>query len=412
MQNTKQKQEIFNQLFKKGVHKHNGSKDQKFVDVNLEVKDSSLKYFFDNQYNKYKKGSYSDFISECIYWSWKAICRFEIQDEGTWEGIIDGTDQHNLNRLRANIKVTVRAEAIRFMNKNMKYTTKRTNGEVENIAIKLETASLDSILVDSLNEETLLSTLAEDSNFWGTNDEEYYHNHFVQWFNENKEKMLLNSQIKLLEDLVGLQKIEGYTKDDVEEKTGIPSYSVATRLKRINERVLKQWNKENPLGAKGFRQLEKEKELHMWHELIYIAEDESDLLNQNQLITDWVVKNFDNTKLADLIYINAESVEESKQITKIVNKITGGKLPAKTIYKLVNNGYKRIEELNGLDFSPVQLVKSVTEADTKESEVRLQEAYVFDGEGTLLRIEGHVPAAKSKTKIVTLTPEGMMLDLN
>lgn len=404
------KEQVFNQLFEKKVKRHTNSTDKAFVEVSIQVNNQALKNNFDNLYKKYKpKHSYPDFINECIVHSWTAIQRFEVKDSGSWEGILDGTDKLNIGRLITNIQLTVRMEIIKFQNEDVKYTRGEVDGvKGQHVSMKFNMNSLDSILVSADGaDSSLVDVIGADANFWGIEDVEYKTNHFVRWFNENKERILYSSQVKFLNDLAKCQKIEGYTENDVYEVTGTPSYKVNGKLKRIETTILRYWEQENPAGQKTLLQLEKEEELALWDDLMSLLDE--DPANQNEMMSEWLLDNFENDKVANMVYDNVNEAE-SIEVTRLVNGKDLGVISATILYKVIDKVEARINQLKAFN-TEVKHVHKPVNNKVKQYKDKLEkwnksDTFVYNKEGELIN---KLPFKETvrKNNIIIIQPNGL-----
>lgn len=403
------KEELFNQLFEKKVKKHETSQEGSYVDVSIQVNNQALKSNFDNLYRKYKpQHSYSDFINECILHSWHAIQRFEIKDGGNWNGILDGTDLANIGRLITNIKITVKHEIIKFQNQDVKYTRGEVDGvKGQHVSLKFNMNSLDSILVSADGaDSSLVDVIGADSAFWGIENIEYKTNHFVQWFKANKERFLYKSQIQFLDDLAKAQKAEGYTSNDVYQITGTAGHKVNTKLRRIEATILKHWVEENPAGQKSLLQLEKEEEMALWADLMELMNE--DPANQNEMMSEWLLDNFDNEKVANTVYDNVD-VEESIAVTRLVNGKDQGQIKGSILYKVIKKVEKRVEQLEAFNpiIEPVSkpLDVKAKEYDAKKAEWNKPITFVYNAKGEIIK-ELPFKEKVKKNNIIIIQPTG------
>lgn len=401
---------VFNQLFEKKVKRHTNSTDRALVEVSILVKNEALKSNFDNLYRKYKpKHSYADFINECIVHAWHAIRSFEVRDEGSWEGILEGTDKPNIGRLITYIKLTVRMEIIKFQNEDVKYTRGEVDGvKGQHVSLKFNMNSLDSILVSANGaDSSLVDVIGADSAFWGIEDVEYKTNHFVQWFQENKERFLYSSQIKFLDDLAKAQKVEGYTTNDVYQITGTAGHKVNTKLRRIEATILKHWTKENPNGQKTLLQLEKEEELALWSDFTALLDE--DPADQNRMMSEWLLENFETEKVANMVYDHV-TTDESILITRLVNGKNIGAVNSSILYKVVSKIEDRINQLEGFNTEVVGVYKeeneNLKEYAAKKSKWDKQPTFVYDQSGELVKEIPYAEVAR-KNNIIIIQPNGL-----
>lgn len=362
--NEKQlKEQYFEELFTQHVKKFATETDGKFIDVTTKSTNKSLEIFFNKLYSKYKvKNNYNDFLNECIYWTYFAIQRFTVRDGGSWEGMIGGTDKANIGRLITSIKTTVEHEVIRFINDGVIYTSKRDEeGKVEHAKYKFTFSSLDAILMGAEGEETsLINMVGDEQGFWG-NKEGYASSHFIQWFNENKERVLTASQLQLLDNLSKCShEKDGYTENDISQYVGFNSKKVGEYLERIKGRVMKAWRKENSLGQKTQLELMKDAEVELWTSLIDLVYTE-DTAGQNKAISDWFIAHLDNDKVANMVYDHIDKEASIAVTNAYVNRGGQTAIPSKVIYTLVAKVEDRLDYLQQLETESVKFYKKETE---------------------------------------------------
>jgi hypothetical protein len=412
---------FFEGLFENKVIRLPYAKDGKLVDFTLACTNQSLNNFFNNQYNKYKKkNTHQDFMAECMFWSNKAIERFQVRDGGSWEGILDDTDKPNIGRLITNIKNTVEFELIRYMNNDVKYAKKTIDGESKHVKYKFSMASLDSILLGAEGEETaLVNIVAEDMGYWSPKMG-YQANHFKQWFEENAERILTKSQYQLIENLKKSQhQQDGYTRNDVYAVTGVSDKNLATYMKRIRERILKAFEKENPMGQKTQLEMYKDAEIKLWTgllELVYVEETD----NMNANISAWLLANLDNEKVSNMLYDNI-TAKESIAVTSAYK--SGGVIPAKVLYTVIAKVEDRLDYLAQMDTTSVKFYKKESEMGRWTPEAhkaynnslkdwKQQECLVYDKDGNLLRKEAWKPFSNKDKHIYEVLPSGVIHKLD
>lgn len=423
MKNTKElKQEMFEGLFETRVKRYDSPIDGKHVDTVLVCNNKSLQSFFEKLYVKHKvKYSMTDFISECQYWTYMAVQRFEVRDAGSWEEMIAGTDKPNMGRLVTAIKNTVEPEIVRFLADGIKFSTTSSDGETFNTATSISFTSLDMVLMSEDGQDTnLIDAVTGDMNFWGEKDG-YMANHFTEWFKENKERILTKSQLELLNNL---QKV-GYgngvnNREEIQRVTGKTDFLIKTHyLERIKVRVLKAWQKEKATEQKTQLQMQVEKEVNLWTGLYEVMAD-VELEDENQAIAEWFIKHLDVTPVMNLVYDNIMG-EEIKQVV-------AGKITSKVIYKLMALVEKRLDSLQMMDTTSVKFYKKPEEMGRWTPEAHAKHAkelkawkeqpvkvYKRNADGTLgelLREEPFTQNNKKKTKKYSITPMGVSLPVN
>lgn len=409
MDNTEYlKEEFFNTLFEQQVKRYTNSRDKKNLDVSLICTNPALANHFGKLYKKYDiQHSYADYLTECSFWAYRAIQRFEIKDEGTWEEVIAGTDKANLGRLINNIKTTVDFEIYKFANADAKFTMGKVEeeGKDGHITLKMEVVSLDQLLDSDDSEASLLDILSDEHALWSNKEEEYSLSYFSEWFEEHKAEILTTSQLKLLEDLRMCRKVEGYTTNDVYEVTGVDSFRINTKLKKMAARVEKVWAKENPRNFKNRLEMQRDKELSIWYEVMGLVE-ESDSLNQ----TNYFMDLYETEKVANLVVDNlmGEDIITFNRAYKARDSHRIA-LPAKTLYRLVSAVDERIETLSQMD---CQVTTGPLKTE-KTPQVRheVQPCVVYDTNGMFLRMEDGKPEKQTKTTILYVLPSGVKIPL-
>lgn len=401
---------IFESLFEHKAMKYQTAKDGVYATIEVECKNDVLKKHMNQLYRKYKGSqmSFDEIQSEYQLWAWKAIERFEIENDSECrsglEGLLDGSDVKNYNKLIKNIKTTCNHQIYRFCNPDAKFTRGELNGvKGQHITLKIQVDSLDAILFD---DNKNLNELMQDSDSVFNNvDDEYHVTYFHNWFEENKENILTKSQLKLLEDLKKCKKVEGYTINDVEKYTGVPSNKINTRLKRISERIQKKWCLESHNHIKNRLELERDSKIEMLREFVLMADDSTNLETQNLRLSNWFKKYHNNTTVMDLM----DSVTTDLE-TIMVNKFLRGQIheiKARTLYKFLNAIELEIEKLKAMDCSTkkVEIVK-----DKKAKHKRFNEIVTVTNEnGEVLREEIDTKK-KVKSNIVYVLPTGVRVE--
>lgn len=424
------KQELFNELFTSRVKKFGTERDGKFVDVVMNCNNESLQKFFEKLYTKYNvKHSFNDFIEECIYWTWKAISRFYIRDGGSWEELIDdvkdGRNNINMGRLVTSIKSEVEPEIVRWLTSNIKISSTSIDGEVFKTTTGISLTSLDLILIDSDGKGTInyIDTISSDMNYWKEKDG-YMLNQFIKWFNENKERILIKSQVNLLNNLQSVGYGSGeISSGELQLVTGFNPMRIKEYLDRIKKRTLKAWEKEKATEYKTQLQLHKEYEIELWTELIDIVYKD-DIANQNKKVSDWIVEHLDNEVVIKLIYDNIQCKDIREIIHSYIHKGEQTAIPSKILYRITALVEERLDQLQLMNTTSVKFYKkdeemgrwtpqTHTKYNSMIKEWKEQPCKVFkkskDGSLELSRIEPYKKGYVGKTKQYMLTPTGVTI---
>ncbi|WP_422406936.1 MULTISPECIES: hypothetical protein [Gammaproteobacteria] len=416
------KEVFFNQLFEQRVIKYPTERDGKFIDVVYQCNNESLHNFINKLYSKYKiKHSFTDYMSECMYWTNIAIQRFNIRDDSSWTFIIAGTDRPNIGKLISNIKTTIENEIIKFNNPDTKWTTKREGSANRHVAYKYSFTSLDQVLMDTeSNTTSLIQTISSDKTYW-MNKEGYMMNEFIKWFLENKEDILLKSQIRFLNNLEKCQhEKDGYTENDIAQVTGVPHRLIGTYLQRIKDRVEKAWSKEKQTG-RSIVQMSIDAEVNMWDELtdIMYCEDEN-IQAQAQNFTYWIKNHLEEDTVSNIIADGFNS-EETQSIVKAFKDNTT--IPNILLYKFQLLVEDRLHKLTTTDTTATPFYKKQSEMGKYTSQAhkeynnslqdfKHQPCHVYDLQGNFKETVPYKTSPnKSKTIFYQVSPAGVHTEL-
>lgn len=407
-----QREELFNNLFQNRVVNVYNSNENLGVKTVLECSEPRIVAHMDKLYKKYKhilQGK-SDFNSEYMLWAWRAIERFEIREEseGTWAQLVAGTaNPALLGKLIKNIKTTTEHEIYRYANPTAKFTRGEVDGvKGQHITLKIQIESLDNLLFSEDN-TTLEDFMTDEDSIFSQNDnDKYYITYFHKWFKEHKHRIITKSQLKLLEDLDKCKKVEGYTTNDIQKYTGVPSNKINARLKRIQVRVLKAWEKEKPT-MKNRLEIERDNKIELLAEFQAIVKDDSNLDTQNLRLTNWLKRTYNTTLIMDMLD-EVMTLEETKATNRVFQ--TGeGQIPAVVLYKFSDRVDKEMHKLKTSDYKVIPVSK---EFNTKAQEARNKEligknplTYVYK-DGEFQRVE-LTPEKKRKNNIVYILPSGL-----
>lgn len=416
--NNYYKNKLYSQLFQTRVIKVRNNWENVGVKVILECTDQRLVAHMNKLYKKYKRAlqSKADFNSEYMLWAWRAIERFEINDPGeSWAQLLNGNSPVLLGKVIKNIKRTTEHEIYRYANPDAKFTRGEVDGvKGQHITLKLQIESLDGLLFsnDGEGSSTLEDFITEEDSLFGNNiTEQYYINYFSKWFNENKERILVKSQLELLENLNKCRKVEGYTINDVQEYTGVPSNKINTRLKRIQHRVLKAWELEKPV-FKNRLELERDSKIELLSEFVAIANDDSNLDTQNLRLTNWLKRTFNTTLVMDML--DEIMTKEETILTNRVLQGGSGQIPSTVLYKLLSRVEEALDKLKQADCSTKPVIKKKDPLiQERENNRKIQQqglVYVYQGD-EFDKIIVDVPKRK-KNNIVYVLPSGLQVPLS
>lgn len=422
------KKDFFNTLFElKGVKLKNPVSNQ-YVKTSIVVKDKLLNSHIQSLVNKYKNLASPEAIKhECMILAWQAIRDFFIRDGSTWEAVIEGNDIVNRRRLLKSIMTRMEHGIYQHCNPDLKRTSLTVGGNKQSIHQVINFLSID-VEVNGFEEddmELLIDTITES--FFAEKDG-YVNNHFVQWFLENKEKILTKKQLQLLNNLTKCMHLpDGYTDNDCQKVTGVPSYRLQPYLERICDRVLRAYNKEFPNGkGKSFRQMEIERKLSLLNELMALINSE-EVRGMNKRVSDWIVAHIEEEWIQDVVYDACANQEETKAVVAAIGDREKKVIPNKVLYKVcskLEDMTKRLHsELEKINKPKAKLVTNLDDLrrrkENKERQRKYKEfitpqpCYVYQkndaGELEFIGVQLPTTQKQRKTKLMELTPFGTLI---
>lgn len=347
------KENVFNDLFGKRVVEYPVSKNGQSVGVYLEVKNQRLYYHLEELKMKYGfKKNDSDMQSEYISQSWDAIMKFKPETENElegWKALSSGTDEKLFNQLINYIKTTVGYKMYEFVNPNAFRTTTTVDGERVHYTLVMEFESLDELLSNEIGDEPSLPVeLTDESNVFNNTMYSYYISYFQKWFEENKEDILVESQLEFLENLKKCSRNPYLTAEEFEEVTGVRWSDYSRRLRRIEGRIARAWEKSQP-KKKSRKQVVDEKILKYLQEYMEII-SESNPETQNLELTNHLVKGMKDKDLEFEVFKITNNVLKGERLiefNRIVNNnnFNGVPLRAQSLYAITNEVAIRIRRL-------------------------------------------------------------------
>lgn len=402
---------VFENWFEQKVIRLRLNKNEnKYVHFKFIVKNKALKNHANGLKAKYGASQNNeDFMSEYLLWAWKAIERFEIKDEGSWEGIIDGTDKANIGRLINNIKITTKNQLHRWVNDDALFTKRTIDGVSQHVTIKMQMDSFDAILEGDYG---MAETITGENNMFSSTMYDYSISFFQKWYQANKNRILTKSQLEFLFNLRKCVKVEGYTSDDVYQVTGTPSADVEKRLNRIAKRIEKAWVNEKP-NFKNRLEIERDEELEMWNDLFGLAyaENEEIIPVQNQLITKWLAERLDK----DIVESICSRVLEQSEMVKLnrLHKLKSNEaletLKGKSLYAVIAEAEDRVRALMVENYKTKKVFKEPCEKMIKwkkKKAIRDKAICLVFKDGELI---GELAGGQKATKnnVIYILPSGL-----
>lgn len=337
------KEETFNRYFGNRVIKYPVSKNGVNVSNYLSINDGRLLKHYEELKQKYGfKRNWLELQSEYVFQAWEAINKFQ-PDAGIkgWEALSKDSDRHETNKLIKYIKQTVGYKIYEFVNPNAFRTTTTKEGERVHYTLVLEFESLDALLTNGEGEDTVPPiNLTDENNLFNNTMYTYYVNHFQKWYEENRDTILAKSQVEFLDNLRKCSNKPYLTASEFEETTGVKWADYSRRLRKIEERIAKAWEKEKPV-KQSRKQVFNSGRIKFFQEYMTILNNDNCLQAQNLLLTNHLVKGVTDIKVElDIFQLTNDelALEELIHFNKIAKDSNHRNVPlsGQILYKLTN----------------------------------------------------------------------------
>ena len=252
------KQTLVETLVKYKATKYPQTVDGKLVDCRLVILEPRLEYFVKQMHKKTKGAvNFVDFYNDCVFVIIEAVMS-KFQAYHGWEVLINRSNKKAFNQLVKFLKNYIKKQALEGYIKEHGYVTsenvKLKNGEVKkrNVYVTTNFSSIDVTMKDKNEEgEVTLSETLEHS-FWDVVNDDTKANNFLNWFRNNRNRILTNSQREFLDTLERCGYSENNKNTKEMQKSGINPKSTSTKLKAIEKRILKAWEKEQKFINQSF----------------------------------------------------------------------------------------------------------------------------------------------------------------
>jgi len=406
----------------------------KYVDHRLHCTNEIFGYFVQGLYSSMKQRNKiidrEDVFQEAALACQLAMMKFKAKgkDDWNWELFASG-DKDHMSYLFGYLKKAVTTQTMDFEDE-MNNTTKQNRYEGEK-GEEVSVSTYTSMIISSYDKEmdtedgmmSLMMLLSEEEGLY------YQHqnnepSHFLEWYRENRERLLTSGQLKFMDQLEKCwhkRGTGGYTVNDASVVTGLAKNSITEKKQTIGKRLLKKYNQEFPFGEKSHLQRFKERQIELFTpfiDLVYCDEEMID--EQNRMISNWIIENMDKPILNDLIYDNLQG----EDIFNLVKGYKNEAIPAQTIYKIVELVENHLNGLELMDTSVVAFYKKPEEAlggwtkDKHEEYANYKKAFMYpdlyhwNEETKTLTELGENPNKKKNYKKKRLTPGGVEIDVN
>lgn len=408
-----EKEKFLENYFIKNIKKYKGQERYKrLVHVYFEPRTIYSKKLVKNLYKKhqvtfdYNWDQYMSYIIELVT---QAIDAFRpTTNDFKWEELnVDGSKSNNtlykfINTYIKNGIITARHDYL-----GEKVSSKWENGVNKKVILRYPIDSIDILLELDNEPGNFQEILGNEKNFFGKKDK-YVFDYFLHWFSQNKNNILLEQQIKFLDEIAPYYKEQGsnYTPDIKDDFTLPYNYkTIHSRIKRIRDKVKIFWLEAEP-SIKTRLKIKKENDLKLLNKLIHIAyEQEYDSVHElNKDITKYIyeqLNNSSNTVLSDLLHDRLD-VNDLIEMNTILHN--NGVLNNRLIYKIVSLVESKIKQLEQFDTSVSKSDLRSNLGWTKEDhdryqrylrEFKNQPVKVYNKDGKLIRVERGKPGKKN-----------------
>ena len=279
-----------------------------------------------------------DFVSE--YCSLFLLVAQDLEVLEPLDYLLDNTDIYN-QRIRF-IKDGIAREMynVAYPDKQ-KVKTREGYKHIDN-----NTVSYDVEIGEGSEETSLINMISEDQSIFSTKKEST-HNHFIQWFLDNREQILTKKQLATFEALRDIyQPKTGNTKEDnairkqMLEDAGIESRSMMKQFKNIKKRVVEKYQEEfkgkwHPVNYEKNKAVDE-----MLAEYVESADSPRwETAQERQRELNGIIQdNYNVSEEFELIITKGLSLEDKKELVRAVR---GSQMASNRVLRLVNTNIKK-----------------------------------------------------------------------
>ena len=214
----------------------------------------------------------------------------------------------------------------------------------------------------------LINLIGEEQSIF-SNKSESTHNHFIQWFLDNREDLLTNKQLATFESLreiytpkTGNTKKDNAIRKQMLEDAGIESRSMMKQFKNIKKRVIEKYQEEfkgkwHPVNYEKNKATDE-----MLAEYVESADftgwetQEARQVELNSIIQD----NYNVSEDFELIITKGLSLEDKKELVRAVR---GSQMASNRVLRLVNTNIKQAMK----EHTPLNIEASYPEFEYNEN---------------------------------------------
>ena len=364
--------------------------DKKLSDTKITVLNPALVKLINNLWQKYAhkyNRNHTAYISDCAFYAWEAIQRFEIRNGSTWEAIAKGNDKNNTGKLINSIKSNIR-HSLQKQHSDCIETTKTVFDEEGNkhtlhVYSKLKLTSIDKLLSHPEDNGMARKQIEESSSFWNAKKDGQM-DAFTAWLAANKHRILTKSQLELLDklehyDYFGMKELIPVSElqDSIE---GVSWKNLATRLNNIRERILKAWQQEKRFFNKSFAVKSLNKQVNLLNMAVEIVENTGNIKEVNSVLSSYIRSNIDSAIVEHIIYDLISEKAQKAIIKGFNNKTVIESFALYEFYACVENEIERLEH-------EIVREQAIFEQMKERSHVIIPEYYAMPENGKSIYLE-------------------------
>ncbi|MEH6943733.1 hypothetical protein [Bacillus sp. JJ722] len=370
-----------------------------------------------SRYGSFEEG---ELIGSSFSIAWEALRTFKLADGASWDEVIDGSDELNLNRAVLAVCKRLEHELPVIANPDTKRLyDPETGGKT---LVKIDFDSTDRPLYDESGE--IIGTVGDGAttSFFSPQGEAQPLP-FLEWFRANRYEFLTARQNEFIDAITSMDfaKDSDYVEErDFAEIVGMQPRDLDRIKKRICERTLKAWG-ERPESKLSRRTFTLKERLESLREFIAIVESDENLTEQNAQLSEWIRKQEREygEDITDRIY---DVFAGDLKATRGFSAFLGGKVAVLEssllyrVYDMILTEVERIESeierdqstepmpLRSTEITPDILVRMEAHKEFKKT----QPCRVYSEEGEVQRELQYEP---KEYKVMSLNAYGIRHDL-
>lgn len=316
------KQTLVETLIEYKVTPYKQTVDGKLVDCKLVILEPRLEYFVKQMHKKTKGAvNFVDFYNDCVFVIIESVMS-KFRAYYGWEVLINRSNKKAFNQLVKFLKNYIKKQALEGYIKEHGYVTsenvKLKNGEVKkrNVYVTTNFSSIDVTMKDKNEEgEVTLSETLEHS-FWDVVNDDTKANNFLNWFRNNRNRILTNSQREFLDTLERC----GYSENNKNTKemrnSGVNPKSTSAKLKAIEKRILKAWDKEQKFINQSFVEKVISRKISLLQIYLDIYDDSTERNVKQVQLSNFIRAHVDAGAIENIL--DELSLDEYKKVAKAV----------------------------------------------------------------------------------------------